>query len=108
MPTLSKWPQLDFVVVTTSVAPSNRPTEWPSKLGAAVAAAATPAPRRCTTRRVSYSSIKSSIVSPRSTISIGYGCSMIVGMPFGAQFTVGSSVAKSNASSAVRAAGVSG
>ena len=33
---------------------------------------------------------------------------MIVGMPFGVQSTVGSSVAKSNASSAARALGVNG
>ena len=30
--------------------------------------------------------------SPDSTSSIGYGCSMTYGMPFGAQFIVGSSV----------------
>ena len=40
--------------------------------------------------------------------SIGYGASMIVGMPFGTQFAVGLSVARLNAASCCRAAGVSG
>ena len=39
-------------------------------------------------RRVSYSSIFSAIVSPRSTNSIGNGCRMMAGMPFGVQPTV--------------------
>ena len=49
-------------------------------------------------------------MSPLScrTNSIGYGASMIVGMPFGTQFAVGLSVLRSNAASCARAAGVSG
>ena len=40
-------------------------------------------------RTVSYSSILSSTASPASTISSGYGCSMMNGIPFGVQPFVG-------------------
>src|SRR6185503_1481791 len=94
-----------FVVVTTSAFPSHRPLESPRIVAAVLLGRAADILMR---RTVSYSSRRSRMSSPSLTSSIGYGCSMTYGIPFGAQFAVGSSAIGSNAARVAAALGVSG
>src|SRR5512134_2309809 len=103
VPLNQRYPTL--LVVTVSVRAFNWPYESPSRVALALLAAA---PDILICRTVSYSSMRRRMSSPSLTSSIGYGCSMMYGMPFGAQFIVGSSVSGLNAARVALAAGVKG
>ena len=93
------------LVVTTSVSPSHRPCEVPSSV---LGRWPPGAPFMSIVRTVSYSSSRSRMVSPLRTNSSGYGCSMIVGIPFGRQPGATLSVSGLNAARFFLPASVSG
>src|SRR5262245_6640654 len=95
-----------FFVTTVSTRAFSWPYESPSSVALALFAAA--GSDILIRRTVSYSSMRRRMSSPSLTNSIGYGCSMMYGMPFGAQFFVGSSAIGSNAACVARALGVNG
>src|SRR5262249_1880488 len=106
IPLGSKYGQSMRLVVTTSVSPSQWPLDRPSNVFGN--ASTFDVAFMLIVRTVSYSSRRSRIVSPLFTNSIGYGSSMIVGMPFGRQPGATLSVRGLNAARAFFAASVNG
>ncbi len=76
-------------VSTTSVPPSQWPVEWPLKVRSGSSGCGRPSVKIC--RHRAYASIKIVTLPGVNRISIGYGCVMIDGMPFGTQFAEGPS-----------------
>src|SRR6185503_8688054 len=76
-------------VSTTSVSPSQCPIEWPLNVRSGSSGCSRPSVKIC--RHCAYASMRIVTLPGVNRTSIGYGCVMIEGMPFGTQFAAGPS-----------------